>query len=469
MMIRGETEPGASLIAQQVREGKLPAGAAVEKSLATIAATEPHINAFTGVWQEEACTAAARIDAMRAAGETLPPLAGVPFAVKDLFDVAGHVTLAGSKINRDLPPASKDAFLVAKLKRAGGICVGATNMGEYAYDFVTENQHYGVTHNPHRHGYTAGGSSGGSAAAVASGEVPIALGSDTNGSIRVPASYCGIYGLRPTHGRLSRRGAFPFVASIDNVGPFARSLEDLALAFDVLQARDERDPNQRERPNCLARAATHNRATGLRVARLGGFFSDNATAEVREAVDGFCKALGIERTLQWEHAAAARAAAFMISAAEGGALHLQRLRGRMREFEFDRACRLMAGAIQPAARVAQAHRFRAWFRQQVRACFREVDVLIAPATPWTALPHGTTTAMLNGQVVPAAASGGILTQPVSFIGLPVICAPLPRTAGQLPIGVQLIAAPWCEHQLFAFAAHALARGAVVDAHTVPGR
>lgn len=460
--------PGAGALAQQVRDRKVSATSAVEQSLARIANTEPRVNAFTAVWGDEARAAAAKVDAMRAAGTTLPPLAGVPFAVKDLFDVARHVTLAGSKINRDALPATEDAFLVARLKRAGGISVGATNMGEYAYDFVTENQHYGPTHNPHRHGYTAGGSSGGSAAAVASGEVPIALGSDTNGSIRVPASYCGIYGLRPTHGRLSRRGAFPFVASIDNVGPFARTLDDLALAFDVLQGRDERDPNQRERPNCLARAATHNNVAGLRIARLGGFFADNATDEVRAAVDDFCKALGIDRTVVWEQAAAARAAAFMISAAEGGALHLQRLRTRARDFEFDRACRLMAGAIQPAARVAQAHRFRAWFREQVRSCFRDVDVLIAPATPWTALPHGTATAMLNGQVVPAAASGGILTQPVSFIGLPVICAPLARAEVEMPIGVQLIAAPWCEHQLFALAAHALARGAVVDAHTVPG-
>jgi amidase/aspartyl-tRNA(Asn)/glutamyl-tRNA(Gln) amidotransferase subunit A len=461
MSDRDPSSESAGQLAQQLRAGKVTAAAGIEQTLARIAALEPRVHAFTGLWREQALAAGLRIDAMRAAGETLPPLAGVPFAVKDLFDVAGHITLAGSKINRDAPPAVEDAFLVAKMKRAGGICVGATNMGEYAYDFVTENQHYGATHNPHRHGYTAGGSSGGSAAAVASGEVPIALGSDTNGSIRVPASWCGIYGLRPTHGRLSRRGAFPFVASIDNVGPFARTLEDLALAFDVLQGRDERDPNQRERPNCLARAATHNGIAGLRLARLGGFFTDNTTPEVRDAVDQFCRLLDIDQQLQWEHAAAARAAAFVVSAAEGGALHLQRLRHRARDFEFDRACRLMAGAIQPAARVAQAHRFRAWFGEQVRAGFRSADVLVAPATPWTALPHGTATATLNGQQVPAAATGGILTQPVSFVGLPVICAPLPRAAGELPIGVQLIAAPWCEHQLFALAAHAVRRGALV--------
>ncbi len=459
-MITPPPAGSAAQIAADVRDGKSGAGEVVRAALARIAVTEPRINAFTGIWPQEALAAAETIDANRRNGD---PLAGVPFAVKDLFDVARHVTLAGSKINRDAPPATQDAFLVARLKRAGGICVGATNMGEYAYDFVTENQHYGATHNPHRHGHTAGGSSGGSAAAVASGEVPIALGSDTNGSIRVPASYCGIYGLRPTHGRLSRRGAFPFVSSIDNVGPFARRLDDLALAFDVLQGRDPLDHNQADRPPCHARAALHNDIAGLHVARLGGFFDDNATDEVRQAVGAFCAALGVTCEQQWEHAAAARAAAFMISAAEGGALHLDRLRHRAHDFEPDRACRLMAGALQPAVKVAQAHRFRSFFRDEVRAGFRHADILIAPATPWTAPRHGEGMLELNGQPVPSAASGGILTQPVSFVGLPVICAPLPRAAGELPIGVQLIAAPWCEHQLFAFAAHALAAGAIVNA------
>ncbi len=449
----------ATETAQAIREGRLSAAAAVESSLARIAASEPDINAFTGVWADEARAAAAKVDAARAGGATLPPMAGVPFAVKDLFDVAGHVTLAGSKINRDNPPATADAFLVAQMKRAGAVCVGATNMGEYAYDFVTENAHYGATHNPHRHGYTAGGSSGGSAAAVASGEVPLSLGSDTNGSIRVPASYCGIYGLRPTHGRLSRRGAFPFVASIDNVGPFARNLDDLALVFDALQGHDAHDGNQGESVPVPA-VASMRLERNLRVARLDGFFAENATVEVTGAVRDFCDAMNVTRAVQWQHVDVARAAAFMISAAEGGALHLQRLRTRAADFELDRAHRLMAGAMQPAAWVAQAHRFRAWFREHVRESLRYVDILIAPATPWPALPHGTATAGLSGREVPAAASGGMLTQPISFIGLPVICAPLPRTAGQLPIGVQLIAAPWREDLLFMFAARAAREAAL---------
>lgn len=449
----------ATETAQAIREGWLSAAAAVDTSLARIAESEPGIKAFTGVWADEARAAAAKVDALRTSGATLPPLAGVPFAVKDLFDVAGHVTLAGSKINRDNAPATDDAFLVAQLKRAGAICIGATNMGEYAYDFVTENAHYGATHNPHRHGYTAGGSSGGSAAAVASGEVPLALGSDTNGSIRVPASHCGIYGLRPTHGRLSRRGAFPFVASIDNVGPFARNLDDLALVFDALQGHDAHDGNQGESVPVPA-VASMRFERGLRVARLDGFFVENATAEVTGAVQDFCDAVNVTRTVTWQQVDIARAAAFMISAAEGGALHLQRLRTRAADFELDRAHRLMAGAMQPAAWVAQAHRFRSWFREHVRESLRYVDILIAPATPWPALPHGTAMAELNRREVPAAASGGLLTQPISFIGLPVICAPLPRAAGQLPIGVQLIAAPWREDLLFTFAAMATREGAL---------
>src|SRR3990170_486394 len=152
------------------------------------------------------------------AGAALPPLAGVPYAVKNLFDVQGLTTLAGSRINRDRPPAKQDAVLVARMRAAGAVLLGALNMDEYAYGFTTENAHYGPTRNPHDPSRTPGGSSGGSAAAVAAGLVPIALGSDTNGSIRVPSSLCGIFGLKPTYGRLSRRGSYPFVASLDHLG-----------------------------------------------------------------------------------------------------------------------------------------------------------------------------------------------------------------------------------------------------------
>ena len=155
---------------------------------------------------------------------------------------AGVVTLAGSKIDAERPPAAADARIVQRLVAAGAVPVGALNMDEYAYGFTTENTHYGPTRNPHDTARVAGGSSGGSAAAVAAGLVPLSLGSDTNGSIRVPASLCGIFGLKPTYGRLSRTGARPFVASLDHVGPFARSVADLAAAYDAMQGPDPDDP-----------------------------------------------------------------------------------------------------------------------------------------------------------------------------------------------------------------------------------
>src|SRR4029077_16029610 len=175
-------------------------------------------------------------------------LAGAPFAVKNLFDVEGLTTRAGSKINRDRPPAKADATVIARLEAAGGVLIGALNMGEFAYDFTGRNVHDGPSRNPHDLEHMTGGSSGGSAAAVAGGLVPVALGSDTNGSLRVPSSFCGLFGLKPTYGRLSRAGTFPFVASLDHVGPLARSTRDLALAYDVMQGYDPADPGGAARP-----------------------------------------------------------------------------------------------------------------------------------------------------------------------------------------------------------------------------
>src|SRR5262249_19390849 len=202
--------------------------------LARVAAHNVTVNAFTAVTAERARTQARGIDAAHAAGRPLGALAGVPFAVKNLFDVRGMPTLAGSKINRDRPPGGRDATLIERLEAADAVLIGALNMGEYAYDFTGENVHDGPSRNPHDPSRMTGGSSGGSGAAVAAGLVPIALGSDTNGSIRVPASFCGIFGLKPTFGRLSRAGSFPFVSSLDHLGPLARCTTDLALAYDAM-------------------------------------------------------------------------------------------------------------------------------------------------------------------------------------------------------------------------------------------
>src|SRR3954471_22087848 len=224
--------------------GKAKAGDVVDAALERIAAAEPTVNAFTDLVADRARRRAAEIDA----GRHLGPLMGVPFAAKNLFDIQGLPTRAGSKINVDGPIARRDGALVRKLEAAGAILVGGLNMGEYAYDFTGENAHYGPSRNPHDPTRMTGGSSGGSGAAVAAGEVPIALGSDTNGSIRVPSSLCGLFGLKPTYGRLPRNRSFPFVDSFDHLGPIARSTHDLALAYDAMQGYDAGDGACQDRP-----------------------------------------------------------------------------------------------------------------------------------------------------------------------------------------------------------------------------
>lgn len=416
--------------------------ATVEAALARIAARNPELNAFTAVTADRARTRAAELDASRAAGRAPLPLEGMPFAVKNLIDVAGLPTLAGSRINRERPPATADATLVRRLEAAGAILVGALNMGEYAYDFTGENVHDGASRNPHDPTRMTGGSSGGSGAAVGGGLVPLALGSDTNGSIRVPASFCGIFGLKPTFGRLSRAGSFPFVTSLDHLGPLARTVADLARAYDAMQGPDPADPVCADRP-AEPVAATLSRGTeGLRVATLGGYFRAGATPQALEAVAAVAAALGATREIELPEAARARAAAFVISTTEGAALHLDRLRTRPGDFDPAVRDRLIAGALVPAPLVVRAQKFRRWYRDAVLALFRDVDILLAPATPSAAPAIGQTTLDLGGETVPLRPNIGIYTQPISFIGLPVVAVPVLGPA--LPIGVQVIAPPWRE-------------------------
>src|SRR6266436_3405449 len=231
----------ASEIAQAVASRKISALAVTEAALARIAKHNPLLNAFTDVTADRARAKARAIDAAVAAGQNAGPLAGVPFAVKNLFDVQRLPTRAGSKINRDLKPAARDATLIELMEAAGAVLVGSLNMGVYDSAFTGENVHDGPSRNPHDVTRMTGGSSGGSGGAVGGALLPLALGSDTNGSIRVPSSFCGIFGLKPTYGRLSRARSFPFVFSLDHLGPFARNVGDLALAYDTMQGPDPDD------------------------------------------------------------------------------------------------------------------------------------------------------------------------------------------------------------------------------------
>lgn len=441
--------PTAAL-ASAIAAGELSAREALAVSLARIEITDGGINAFTSLSRARAYAEADAVDLMRARGETLPPLAGVPYAVKNLFDIAGEVTLAGSKVNRGRPPAVEDAVLVQRLRAAGAVLVGGLNMDEYAYGFTTENTHYGPVHNPHDLSRIAGGSSGGSGAAVAAGQVPLALGSDTNGSIRVPASLCGVWGLKPSFGRLSRRGSYPFVHSIDHLGPLADSVEGLALSYDAMQGPDPRDPGCHAQGVQAVTAALGRGSEGLRIGVLGGYFDEFAGPAAREAVRLAAETLGAVDSVAWPTPLQARAAAFIVTASEGGSLHLDDLRTRAEDFEPLSVDRFIAGALQPVAWYLRAQRFRRAYLAQVNALFAHWDVLIAPATPVCAPAIGTEWLDINGARHPARPAMGLLTQPISFAGCPVVAAPMWPEAGvqangvRLPMGVQLISAPWRE-------------------------
>lgn len=421
-------------ITGEIRARRVSAVDIARQAMARIETEDGRYNAVTRVLHQRAMECAARIDRLLAAGQDPGPLAGVPFGIKDLFDVRGEVTTAGSRVLAGSSPATKDAILVSRLIEAGAVPVATTNMDEFAYGFATDNAHHGVTRNPHDQDRLAGGSSGGSAAGVAAGFFPVALGSDTNGSIRVPASLCGVWGLRATQGRLPTEGSYPFVASLDTVGPFATSSAYLRATFEALSrttlpAIDTRD---------------------WRIARLGGWFATNMTTDMAQAMDSLARHLDATQVVELPEVARARAAAFVISAAEGGSLHLPRLRQFAGEYDPAVRDRLLAGALLPAHIVFKAQRLRNWFRRQMHKAFANADILIAPAVPCVAPRLDEPTIRIDGRDVPARANLGIYTQPLTLAGFPILTLPM-RTSG-LPLGAQLIARPGREDQLFALAA-----------------
>ncbi|MEI6318748.1 MAG: AtzE family amidohydrolase [Pseudomonadota bacterium] len=443
----------AASIARAVREGRVRAIEVAHATLDDIDRRNPQLNAFTEVTRARALAEAAAVDAALARGDSAGPLAGVPFAVKNLFDIEGVVTLAGSRINRGRAPAAADAGAVARLRAAGAVLVGALNMDEYAYGFSTENSHYGPTCNPHDPARIAGGSSGGSGAAAAAGLVPLALGTDTNGSIRVPASLCGLFGLKPTYGRLSRAGGYLFVGSLDHIGPLARSAADLALAYDAMQGPDAADPVCAQRPVEPTLAQVGRGIDGLRIAVADGYFARPMADEARSAVQAVAEALGASLRVDIPEAGRGRAAAFLMTAIEGGLLHLPDLKSRAADFDPLIRDRMLAGAIAPAHWLWQAHRVRRHVRDRALSVFAQCDVIIAPCTPMSAPEIGTEWITLEGERMLARPNLGLFTQPISFLGWPVAAVPVARPPGMLPIGVQVIAAPWREDLCLRVAAH----------------
>lgn len=432
----------ATELAAAIRAGKLSASQAVQDALARIERLNGRLNAFTRVMTDEALWSAEQVDAGLARGKDMGPLAGVPFAVKDLFDVAGQVTTAGAALRLGAPPASTDAAAVERLRGAGAILVGTLNMDEFAYGFVTQNRHFGTTFNPHDTARLSGGSSGGSAASIAAGMVALALGSDTNGSVRVPASLCGVFGLRPTHGAVPMEGTFPFVDRLDTVGLFARSVADLRMAFSLLSGT----------------SAEAGLPGAVRAARLGGWFRHGADPEGLTGLDAAAAALGATDLVDLPLAALGRSAGFLITAFEGGRRHQASLRSQAMEFDPATRDRLIAGALLPCEILGEAERAAALFVSELEAALETHDLLIAPATPSPAPIIEEGTIWMNGEAVPARANLGLYAQPVSLAGVPVLTVPLVRP-GRLPFGIQLIAARGREAMLFSAADSLVSAGA----------
>jgi aspartyl-tRNA(Asn)/glutamyl-tRNA(Gln) amidotransferase subunit A len=350
--------------AAAVRAGRVRARDLAQAALDRLAADQ-HV-AVTRLLAARALDEADRVDAMLAAGQDPGVLAGVPYGVKDLFDVAGEVTTAGSAVRAHAAPASHDAEAVRRLRAAGAVLVATLNMDEFAYGFATINARHGTTRNPHDPARLAGGSSGGSAAVVAAGHLAFALGSDTNGSIRVPASLCGLYGLKPTHADLPLEGTFPFAHSFDDIGPFTGSLADMRAIWSVLSAR----------PDDAGECPPSRRARGR--------FAENRDPFQAEAI---ARIVGEGPVLSFPDLARYRSAAFLITAYEGGALHRETLARAAMDYDPAVRDRLIAGSLLPATLYEAAQDLRATARDHVDAMMEEagVDVMVAPGT--LALPR----------------------------------------------------------------------------------
>ena len=419
-------------IAGAVRTGRQTAAGTMRAALARIDEGNGLLNAVTRRFEARARAEAGAVDTGGRAGL----LAGVPYLVKDLYDVTGEVTTAGSAVQAQAEPARRDATAIARLAAAGAVCLGGTNMDPYAYGYTTENTAYGNARNPHDPARTPGGSSGGSAAAVAAGWVPVALGTDTNGSLRVPAALCGVSSFKPSFGRLSRAGVYPFVPALDHVGALARSVGDLRLVTEAMDGPDPADPDQAPGP---WPALDPQPVEGLRVALATGYFHDNATETARAGVRAAAAALAARREIEIPGAEKARAAAFILTTAQSGQLQLPELRARADAFDPLVRDRLLAGAMVPAGWYLAARRTQRAFRRRVAALFEEVDIILAPATPCTAPLQGQEEMTVAGRRVPVRTGLGLLVQPLTLAGLPIATVPW-HGGGPLPVGVQVIGA-----------------------------
>ena len=425
----------------------------VELTSASLARTGS-LNAFITVMEESARARARQADEELARGLDRGPLHGIPVAVKDVFCTQGVRTTCGSKVFADHVP-DHDAAVVEKLAEAGAVLIGKTNMHELAYGISSSNPHFGVVRNPRDVERIPGGSSGGSGAAVASEMVFMAMGSDTGGSIRIPASFCGTVGLKPTFGRVSRYGVMPLDFSLDHMGPLTRSVRDAAVTLEALAGFDPRDETSSREPVPGYLPPEDPWLGGLRIGLPENFYFDGLDPEVAAAV---------RRMAQTAESLGARVAGVrvpdiaelntisrIILYAEASALMEPYLEHR-EQFGADVLSLLEQGRFLPATDYVNAQRLRRIKQQEFRAVFKQVDCLLTPTTPTAAPRIGQTTLEIDGREEDVRLASTRLVRGINALGLPALSMPCGLDRQGLPLGMQIIGRPFEEALILRIAA-----------------
>jgi len=440
--------------AESLRARRVSSVELTTAALARIDRHNPSLKAFITVTPEQALEQARQADSERAAGQDRGPLHGIPVAVKDLFFTRGVRTTAGSRVYENFVP-DYNAAVVDKLLSAGAVMLGKLNMHEMAYGITSANPHYGAVANPWNAAHSPGGSSGGSGTAVAVGMVYAAMGSDTGGSIRIPASFCGVVGLKPTYGRVTRYGALPLGYSLDHMGPIAGTVRDAAVVLNAIAGHDARDPTSSRRPLVDFVPEEGVSVRGLRIGFPQNFFFECLDPEVESAVRGAiarAESMGAQvKPVMVPDIAALNAVSRMILLAEASAV-AEPFLGRQDQFGPDVRALFNQGRLIPATDYVNAQRLRRKMREEFNRLWTDVDCLVTPTTPNTAPRIGETTVRLAGRDEDVRLAATRLVRGMNALGLPAVSMPCGLNPDRLPIGLQIIGPAFDEAVILRIAA-----------------